>query len=78
MRCPYTVGHHGLLRALLLNDRCSGHSCLHLCVFGDGHDGEKTYSDILSHLNCSFLWCGNGDPQGELFHVLFREWLVIL
>lgn len=78
VRSPCTVGHHGLWRALLLNDRCSGNSCLHFRVRGDGRFGEKECSDHLSHLKCSFLWCDYGDPQGELFNVLFREWLVII
>lgn len=43
----------------------------------DGHSGEKESSDHLPFLNCSFLWFDYGDSRGELFYVLFREWLVI-
>ena len=62
----------------MLHDRGSGNSCLCLCVLGDGPCGEKKHSDFLPSVKRSDQWCDYGDPQGEFFNVLLREWLVIL
>ncbi|KAM9676145.1 D-aspartate oxidase isoform 5-T5 [Dama dama] len=52
-----------------LSDRCSGNSCLCLCVLGDGPCGEKKHSDFLPSVKRSDQWCDYGDPQGIPFLV---------
>lgn len=61
----------------MLNDRCSGYSCLRFGVHRDGQSGEKEGSGHLPYCKRSFLWCDYDDSPGELFYVLFKEWLVI-
>lgn len=36
-------------------------------MLGDGPYREKEHSGLLPYLRSTALWCGYGDPQGELF-----------
>lgn len=61
----------------MLNDRCSGYPCLLFGVLRDGHSGEKDGSGHRPFYKRIFLWCAYDNSPGELFYVLFKEWLVL-